>query len=105
MKKSEKMKEPTIVRGFSDDEPYEYADGGGVKYAKGGNAFNWYDGMASRNVSELNLNQLKAQLYQTKPSEKERIEYLQKLISAKENNEKMANGGLLSDSNYSIGGL
>jgi hypothetical protein len=31
MKKSEKMKEPTIVRGFSDDEPYEYANGGGIK--------------------------------------------------------------------------
>lgn len=31
-KKGGKTKEPTIVRGFSDDEPYEYKKGGNITY-------------------------------------------------------------------------
>lgn len=118
--KGGKMKEPTIVRGFSDDEPYEYADGGMM--AKGGDVkdnFDW---------SKMSFNErliLARESGLEKPS-KIAITEIGLLkpneISALKNSIRlrnevygdntmmadggmMAKGGLLGGFNYSIGGL
>jgi hypothetical protein len=124
MKKSEKMKEPTIVRGFSDDEPYEYAKGGAIgkyelmPYSKGvGNTYNpkyqdkhHFEGTKNDALDKANsmlsdeIGMI--QVSMVNPKATNALNRTKKIASVTyKNGGMMANGGLLGGFNYSIGGL
>ena len=129
-KKGGKMKEPTIIRGFSDDEPYEYAKGGMMKedgysskkelnddfkrIIQAPKTKNFYETKNDSYVGKLVTVKLPNEIksFKTKVlneyfdmvSTKKGI-FSKKYIIKMAKGGMMANGGLLNEFNYSIGGL